>query len=209
MRSTARGFLDSLPLHTGDPPDQEEKYERVLSLVYEPRNPESRQRTRRVPSLYFGASLTNSAREVRPLVERMHKSIERIDAARIRPTFHMQACRLDETLGLYAADLNARSKFRRALARAGLEVSEDPFVDSYLDGTFRSEDLGRFDPKFVIVLSDEWELPSRGELLFYVTSRRLGLISKQEFIKLSKNLNRVTHLGGIGAEEVTNRIRRL
>ena len=191
---------------TGQPSEQDETYPQVLSLVYEPADNGDRPITRRLPALYFGGSLAFSDRSIANVEECLISAIKRIDTARHQPTFHLQACRYQDRYGIYGADFNVRSRFRRALIRQGLEISRDPFVNQARDGELWSDDLKHFKPRFAILSTDEQGSPTQAGLLFYFTSRRLGLIPADEFKHLSEKLQTVVPLGGQSAAEIASQL---
>lgn len=131
----------------GSPFPEDPRHEGVFSVVADPPG----KKLRRLPTLYVRSAPVFADRDVAAVVESLHRTIEVVRSAQTRPTYALQACRLDGKTGLYGADVYNRSAFRRRLARFGMDFSEDPYVELGPNHRFRSQDWGDFDPRFFIV----------------------------------------------------------
>ncbi len=129
------------------PPPGAVRNEGVFSLLVDPPG----KRLRRLPTLYVLSAPVFAERELAPVLESLRRTIGVVRTARKRPTYALQACRLDGETGLYGADVYNRSAFRRRLARLGMELSDDPYVELGPDHRLRSRDWGQLDPSFFII----------------------------------------------------------
>lgn len=107
-----------------------------------------------------------------------------------RPTYLLQACRIEGRDGLYVRDLFNRSAYRRKLGRLGMDFAERPFVCLDSRGKWVSDDWPSFEPSYFVFASgsdDPTEVvtSTSGLLLFQVAAYRLRAIPPSELTRLA------------------------
>jgi hypothetical protein len=210
VRCTVKGILDDAVLPVGRASPASPRREGTFSLVVDT----SGARVRRLPSLYFERVQVFAARDAGRVLRRLALLARRVLEADRVPTYAMQSCRLDGQVGLYGRDLFNRSAYRRALARLGMEFSDDAYVQFMPDATFRAGDWGDVSPSFVILLVARHEPPavrrlSGGLLTYLAAARRLGPAGPEELRRLRWALSGSRGLASSDPAEMVAALRRV
>ena len=189
MRSTTEGILDGIGSASAERDPDARTREGVFSVVVDP----GTQRRRRLPSLYLGPSQVFAHRDIEQVKRRLEITIAAAVKSYEIPTYALTACRVGDSIGLYARDTFNRASYRRWLTSAGAELAQDPYVRFGDDGRFTCADWGAFEPRFVVMDYNEEdaegvERVSAGLLAFAIASQRLGPISGPELALLTRSL---------------------
>ena len=189
------GVLDGPHLEQ-EPPAEAERHEAVFSLVVHPQG----ERRRRLPTLYVQSAPVFADRELAPVLESLHRTIDVVRHAQQRPTYALRACRLDGETGLYGADVYNRSALRRRLARTGMDFSDDPYIELGSDGRLRARDWGDIEPRFFILgvgTSDAGEVVevSGAMALAFMSDSRFGALTAHELRALATIFSSVRGVG--------------
>ncbi|HYO60306.1 MAG TPA: hypothetical protein VEU29_00225 [Actinomycetota bacterium] len=131
------------------PPDGAPRYEGIFSLVVD----DPAKRTRSLPSVYHANAQIYADRDVDKARSRLARTIDVVLHSKEQPAYLVAACRVDGRQGLYARDVYNREAFRLRAVRAGLEISDDPYVRMTPAGEFECEGWEPFRPEFVVVKS--------------------------------------------------------
>ncbi|HEX2195809.1 MAG TPA: hypothetical protein VHJ76_02690 [Actinomycetota bacterium] len=108
-------------------------------------------KTRALPTMYHGNAQLYADRDVDKVRARLVRTIDAVLHAKERPAYLASACRIDDAYGLYAHGVYNREPYRLRAVRAGLEVSDDPYVELTPSGEFASDGWGPFRPEFIVV----------------------------------------------------------
>lgn len=133
----------------GTPPDGAPRFEGIFSLVVD----DPAKKTRTLPSVYHANAQIFSDRDVDKARARLVRTIDAVLRSKERPAYLVAACAVDGRRGLYARDVFNREAFRLRAIRAGLEVSDDPYVTMTASGEFECEGWEPFRPEFVVAKS--------------------------------------------------------
>lgn len=131
-------------------------------------------RTRALPSVYHANAQIFADRDVDKARSRLARTIDAVLHSREQPSYLVTACRIDGRIGLWTRDVYNREPFRMRTVRAGLELSDDPYVTMTPDGRFECEGWDPFRPEFVVVKSlrgprgREGENVNKGALLTFL-----------------------------------------
>lgn len=188
-----------------------ERVEGVLSLVM----PDKTQKQRRLPSVYLDKAMIFADKDFDQVSKKLQEAAHAAIRSRRVPMYKIQACRIGDRVGLYARDMHNRSPFTRRLRRAGMDFSDDIFVQLEDDGTFESQDFGRFQPEFAIlnVLDaddpDRVVAPSPAEFPFLLSLFRMGKSGPSDLRALVSATKRMEAMGARNPEAVIQRIESL
>jgi hypothetical protein len=178
-RTTAEGLLQGLTMAVVEPPAGATLHDGVFSLVVDPPT----KRLRRLPTMYIRGAPVFAHRDVGPVIDSLHRTIEVVQSAQERPTYALQACRLDGEPGLYGADVYNRSGFRNRLGRLGMNFSNDPYVSLSPEGKMQCTDWGNFEPRFFIIGVGT---PQRETIVEMTGAMALVLMSNSRFGQLDR-----------------------
>ena len=179
----------------------------MFSLVVD----DSRNRRRRLPSLYIGSIQVFASRELATLLERLQHVLDSTIAAQDETILVLEACRLGDRIGLYARDFCNREHFRRKLVRAGIEFSGDPYLRLLPTGQFWFPGWGEFRPSFVI-LNRELEEPTEvsiedGAYVWWtLAAHRVGRNTPQDLTSLRAALSDAVAIGSGNAQSLVNHL---
>lgn len=185
-----------------------ERFEAALSLVV----PDRSKKQRRLPSVYLDKALIFAHRDQELVLDRLSEAVYAAIRSRRSPIFKIQACRIGERVGLYARDMHNRSAFARRLRRSGVEFANDGFVQLENDGTFSTEDFGRFAPEFAILNildpddPDRIVHPTPAEFPFLLSLFRLGKTGPVDLRALISATSRMEAMGAKNPEPLIKRI---
>ncbi len=167
---------------------------------------------RKLPGLFFGKAQMYADRDVTKLQPKLHRLIEASIEAVTGMVFLLHACEIDGRRGLYGRDILNRSAFRQKLTRAGVSFAEEPFVKLEDDGRFSSKDWGAFDAEFAILrgwgdTTEDIARPAGAELLFDLTTFRLGRFAPVEMARLKDASTKIEAVAGLDATAVFEELR--
>jgi hypothetical protein len=192
VRSTVEVGLDALELPHVPTASDAPRAEGILSLVVR-----SSHRLRGLPVFYLDNLPLIGDNDLSAIVGRIPAIAARIVSAESEPTYLAYECEYRGHRGLYVRDTYTRSAFRLRLRRAGLTVSDDPFVVLGSDG-FAGADGESFRPAFLIIGAEEGdeETVVTGAILpFSLVALRLGKIAPSELRTLTQVLSGVPAVG--------------
>ena len=162
---------------------------------------------RRFPGLFFGKAQMYADRDAAKLQPRLARLVEASFEAVRGMLFLLQACEIDGRRGLYGRDMMNRSAYRQKLTRAGVRFADDPFVQLTDDRLFSCRDWGAFEADFAILrgwgdTTEDIARPVGAELLFDLTTFRLGKFAPQELAQLKEAANKIEAVAGLDANAV-------
>ena len=192
IRCTASGFLNTIDLPYGDPPEGAERSEGVFSVVIEDGPGRGRRGIKRLPVFYLSMDPFFAHRELETLRTTIKDTISLAIQTPDSATYVAQACSIAAKRGIYARELYNRSFFRRKLARLGFEFSADPLLRFNEEGSFESSDTPPFIPDFIILGGKDESDPMKvmaltnGLAIWTLASFRFGRIGSVELGRLVK-----------------------
>jgi hypothetical protein len=199
VRSTKEGLIPEVEGAEPELPVGEPGALAVLNVV----TYEERTKVRKLPSLYLGKGQFFIHREEARVREELESTIQAMRRAANESVYLATPCELDGHLGLYFKDYFNRSKFRRGLERAGVNLAPERVMRYAGGGRFESETHGEFTPEFVIPTNEHETIASEvidappGEAAFMLSSFRFGMTDATELGSLIA-LVRDVHLFGSG-----------
>ena len=206
------GALSGLP--EGSPADADSpRFEGVFNVVTEAAARSNELRApRKLPTLFFGRAPIFADHSLDKVATRLNRVAEIAHQAWERPTYLLQACALDDRVGLYSRDLMNRSAFRTRLRRLGVEFAEDPFVTFTESSRFKCRDWGEFEASFVITAGYDNNDPdliiesTHALLAFQLTTFRMGSIGPKELRRLVAACHGVQSAAAKNPEAVMSRL---
>lgn len=146
-------------------------------------------RVRQLPAIFFGPERVFAHRNLDEVVRRVSVWVDAATRSSNESIYTLTACRFRDVFGLYGVDAFNRSRYRRDLARLGVEFPADPFVRFVGEGAFACEDWGVFSPRFVALggaddSRDQVFRPKGAELAFVLASYRMGALQPDELREL-------------------------
>jgi hypothetical protein len=196
-----------LPLVFGEPACDDSCRPGVFTLVTD----DTKQKQRRLPTLYLGTTPVFSDRSVARALLEFVFVVKAVVASRARATYLMRACEIDGRRGLYGLETHNRSSYQHRLARAGFRFAGRPFVTLGEQSTFTCDDWGEFFPDFIAFRYGEEicgvaRVP-RAVALFALASARLGRPAPEEVRRLVAVLDNTSLLASRDPDALVHSVR--